>query len=388
MCAFEMELYRQLESFFHPHDYRELPVWRGAFPATPSGADGSFASGRSSVESEDSWFHPERWQTAVHEECRLLRDLIKRTQRDRESLISTPLLMHWVASIDHQRLQAVENVTHLYHEVVWQHLRRFRQQTDMAQEPSVHTDGSGESLAITALTRIALIMLQTNDLRLTPRKVCSLLGHPVPSEQLSELGADDNFWTRKAVDLPAGTAPAAAPVRSVSYYSACFDDRQTAAVLRCGLLRESDQQVAFLHDSLVYYFAGVLGLLHYRGPEVAYELEKVPDSWSEKVAARITSQPAQWLLAAEFLGGRLAPMQGLDSPFDARLDVTATSRSKWDLPSHRVLAVEKLVYHSLLAPPHPSLPGLLLRLLRGFGHEADNVVLRGTETCACPTGPN
>jgi hypothetical protein len=42
-----------------------------------------------------------------------------------------------------------KNVTHLYHEVVWQHLRRFRQQTDMAQEPSVHTDGSGKSLAIT-----------------------------------------------------------------------------------------------------------------------------------------------------------------------------------------------------------------------------------------------
>lgn len=364
---FEKSLYEELREWFHEDDFIRLSVWRGG-----SVLDRVEGDSPPQTRQEPLVFHDQcRWNEVVKEECGLLRELIRRTQNDRESLISTPLLMHWVASIRPDRLSYVENITHLYHEIVYQHLERFRSQTAISHEPSVSPDGSGELDALTAMTRIALLMLQRNELRLCRTEVNNLLDVPATLEFIHDVGAatEDRFWTAKpGEDISAGAS------RLIGYYSATFEPRQSAAIQRCGLLREVNQQIGFLHDSLVYYFAGVLGLHHFRGPGFADDRARLPETWSTHVAVRIGDRPSRWLLAAEFLGGSLVPMRGLDSPFSARIAVS--DQHPGSVPVHRRKAVHRLAHDLLLAPPDRYLPGLLLRLLRGFGQEENDVVLR------------
>ena len=51
-----------------------------------------------------------------------LRRLIKRTQRGKDSLISTPLLMHWASELDGNDMAQAYNVSRLYQLVVKKHI--------------------------------------------------------------------------------------------------------------------------------------------------------------------------------------------------------------------------------------------------------------------------
>lgn len=363
---FEKSVYEKLRGAFTSDDFSRLPVWRDS--CLPDEAVGLTASEQQRFDPLDS---PDesRWMAEVTSECELLRQLVRRTESSRESLISTPLLMHWVASLPAGRLPFVENVTHLYHEVVYQYLSRRDEQRDQ------HTTAElGRYQALVGLTRVALFMLN-RDLRLSTVVVRDLLARPLADHEQSELGVADAFWRLKegcSEDAGSDSDEEANPLIAVR-----FTDGQRRALLTFGLLRDVNGQVGFLHDSLVYYFAGVLGLHHYRGPDVAVDANRLPGIWPELVAKRVALDPSRWAVAAEFLGGSLVPMQGLDSPFDRRPEVSrATVSERRVVPDHRRETVHDLLHYLLLVEPHTGLPGLLLRLLRGFGNDDQDIVAK------------
>lgn len=370
--SFERNVYEKLRGAFTSDEFARLPVWRDSH--FPDGAVGLPITEQRSVhplESPDE----SRWMAEVTIECELLRQLVRRTESSRESLISTPLLMHWVASLPAGRLPFVENVTHLYHEVVYQYLSRRDEQRNQ------HTTADlGRFQSLVGLTRVALFML-ARDLRLSSVVVRDLLSRPLSSHERNELGVADSFWRLEDHCDEKGNRNTVTGSElqddANELLTMRFSESQRQALLTFGLLRDANGQVGFLHDSLVYYFAGVLGLHHYRGPDVAVDAQVLPEAWPKMTAVRVAADPSRWAVAAEFLGGSLVPMQGLDSPFDRRPEVSrAAVTERRVVPGHRHRSLHDLIHHLLLAPPHPGLPGLLLRLLRGFGNDDQDFVVK------------
>ena len=360
---FEKSLYEKLREAFTPEEFPLLPVWRDShLPERAAGLPRSQQATFDPLDQPDQ----ERWVSLVTAECELLRQLIRRTESNRESLISTPLLMHWVASLPAGRLPFVENVTHLYHEVVYEYLSRHESQSDRGVIAPIKL-----FRALTGLTRVALLML-AGDLRLRRAVVLDILDRPVPAETLSTFGVTDKFWREQPQEEDASSQRSA-----ISYYSASFSQNEATALLGTGLLREVSGQIGFLHDSLVYYFAGVLGLHHYRGPHVAVDAGPLAKEWSEHAARRMTLDPSRWAVAAEFLGGSLVPMRGLSSPFKkCHVELPSETGERRVIPEHRRATLHDLLHHLLLATPHQGLPGLFLRLLRGFGNDDQDLVVK------------
>jgi hypothetical protein len=84
-------------------------------------------------------------------------ELIGRHARGGESLISTPLLMHFVAHIDPSRLPHVVSLTDLYREVIASHLTRDQELYHDVIPPSLRGD-DGLKRIRTALTRLGLAL--------------------------------------------------------------------------------------------------------------------------------------------------------------------------------------------------------------------------------------
>jgi hypothetical protein len=214
-----------------------------------------------------------------------------------ESLISTPLLMHFVSLLGGRELADVETLADLYDGVVKRHLERE------LREHAAHLGGAlgnFRKTARTALTRTALAMLALGTTRLSPERVERLLSRP-EAYRSAEKGwwPQGDFWLR-------GQPP---------YYTHPFTAEEIEALLRFTLLRSDGGQVGFLHDSLRYYFAGVDALRFHEGPDQPprEEDEALGDEWPRAVAERLRTDPERWEQAAEFLGGALTagPARGL-----------------------------------------------------------------------------
>lgn len=242
-------------------------------------------------------------QRDIEEECHQLDRLIARTQSRGEPLIATPLLMHWAAEMSTDELRHIHNITHLYRHVVDKHVNRQRH--DLAR------CGLESDALLTAMTRVALVIQsQDNRVRIPIGEAREALRHPRGDhgKDKSWWPADD-FWLKTlcpyyhtSFSEGHGATPTVDPERN-----------QLERVLEYGLFRRDEDQLGFVHDSLISYFTGSVALREYLGPKIPGWTQSVdvPDNrfeWINHAYARIVANPQRWVHAVEFLAGALEPL--------------------------------------------------------------------------------
>ncbi|WP_145362250.1 WD40 repeat domain-containing protein [Stratiformator vulcanicus] len=266
-------------------------------------------------------------QDDVESECRKLGEFIRRHAKQ-ESLISTPLLTHFVASLEGERLEQIDSLFDLYDAVVDQHIIRDIN-TYGRQLPTRLAGRRAPALVRTALCRLALAILPNEEstrLDSLETAICLLED---PLHLRTRWWPEDECWHQG------------------SYFTEEFSESEQDTLLEFSLLRKDGNGVGFLHDSLLYYFAA-LTLRYSRRPGRG-ALPELPKEWAEQVVRRIRTTPRQWMLPAEFLGGTLADEILID-------------------------LAERLV----ASPPKDGLPRLVMRLLEGSGsqHEVLTAMLQ------------
>jgi hypothetical protein len=95
------------------------------------------------------------------------------------------------------------------------------------------------------------------------------------------------------------------------YYELEVTEEEFKAILEVSLLRytsaSNERDVGFLHDSLVYYFAGRMALAYYLEPgQPPREIGPEPE-WYDELLKRVAARPSMWKQAFIFLGGALLP---------------------------------------------------------------------------------
>lgn len=291
-------------------------------------------------------------ELTVDDECDLLARLVGQT-RGSESVISTPLLMHFASTLD-KGLAGVRSVAQLYDAVVEQFLERELDPPDEGGESRRTLPGQladpkkARVLVKVVMTRVALAILardpKATRLQVTQEEQGSfddLLGQLLQDPEQGLPGMAPSSW-------PTGEGFWKAP-----YYTVQLSTDEQQDVLEVSLLRGDGNALRFVHDSFVYYFAGVLGLREYKRPGAPMRGSALPENWFSEVVARIREHPEAWELAAEFLGGVL------------------------DFGELRTLAVEFLV-----AEPKSGLSRVLRQLVMGRplrGQPEDDCVLAELE---------
>jgi hypothetical protein len=263
----------------------------------------------------------------IERECRTLEEFVQRYAANRESLISTPLIMELVATLRPGDVEAIRSLADLYERVTAALLERQGMTSEDDQE-----------CAIAAMVRLALAIIARGPTatRLEGRRrFLDLLERP-------EYGGRGEhrwhpirrFWL----------GPADVPCR---YYGGAI--RPAERYRERTLLAARDELVGFLHDSFMYYFAAY-ALRYHDGPDrPPADVGVDPDAWPREVAVRILPQPASWEQPLEFLGGMLPAEE-----------------------------VRNLTVPLLTAEPRTEMARVLSRLLRGRrsrDREGDDVVL-------------
>jgi len=277
----------------------------------------------------------------IERECRTLEGFVQRYAANRESLISTPLIMELVAMLrprkpgDEKSSEFIKSLADLYERVVEDLLDR--------QGLTSETD---REWAIVGMVRLALAIVARGP-RATwlegPRTLFNLLNCP----EYGNRGA--HRWH------PTGEFWVGTKNRLYSYYSNPPDSKEipTTHYRERALFAAHDESMGFLHDSFVYYFAAY-ALRYHEGPDrPPADVGIDPDAWPCEAAARILPQLASWEQPLEFLGGMLPAEE-----------------------------VRKLTVPLLTAEPRPEMARVLVRLLRGRRSReqaGDDVVLRQME---------
>ena len=239
-----------------------------------------------------------------------LRELFARYGNESDGLISTPLLMHFVSVIGIERAAQVESLAQLYEEIVEDYLDRdYGKLGDKATTPYAEVvrdsglmNAEGRITLKTAMVRVALAILAAGSgTRLkAPAKLSAyvvldrLLADPHKFRQ-PDWWPTDPWW------------------RTGRYFR---DSDQNAlppqarrAIQEFSFLRRDGDELGFLHDSFLYYFAA-LALRCREEPEIDLcELGAGPvrADWCRKAVARMHPAPESWRLPALFLGGMLTP---------------------------------------------------------------------------------
>jgi WD40 repeat protein len=234
-----------------------------------------------------------------------LRSLIDRHARGGDSILSTPLLMHFFSVIGAAGAE-VQSLAGLYAAVVDEYLKRDYGDPDAATPLSPYAEATADSgLAepegreriLTAMARVALAILADGPeaTRLQPRAE-DTTSVQVLGELLAKPGATRYWW------------PVDAWWHEGDYFHTPYPTKEERRALKeFSLLRRDGKVFGFLHDSFLYYFAALavrcprkplLGLSPLDGPELT--------EWCGKAVARLHAEPAAWKHPAEFLGGMLA----------------------------------------------------------------------------------
>jgi WD40 repeat protein len=248
-----------------------------------------------------------------------------------ESVISTPLLMHFVSSLTGDELRArVGSLTDLYRLVINQHIKRDVEEYGKNQKcPELADLDRARPRIIAAMTRVALAIRErgAGSTRLPHDDLVKLFKHPrldapKPSRPSSValLGNPGRLWSTKRspyywLD----------PVESPEDYQRTLQE--------FSLLRSDVQSHGFLHDSMIDFFQG-LALRDYEGNGAP---ERPQKSWYAATVVRIRNDVPRHRRCLEFLGGLL--------------DASAAESLLWEF-----LAVE---------PVPPEWPDLLRRLTNG-----------------------
>ncbi|QDT22482.1 WD40 repeat domain-containing protein [Gimesia chilikensis] len=260
-------------------------------------------------------------------------------EEDNDSLISVPLLMHWVSLLDPQVLSRIANLTHLYREIVSQHLRREHPQMGLHQnliDLKIYQTGEAKNRKpvtgkiVTGMTRIALaILAQGAGTTIEVDEACELLEDP------SEYPEDDSRdWHLKSSNMPS--------LAKSDYNHQEFTPEEAQAILRHGLFRQEGDQLRFAHDSLIYYFAG-MALREFKKPGKPGTSSILPETWAAAIADILLQNPDRWVLPAEFLGGAmlLPPENGRlkGQPSQALRELVMRLAAFWpDLPRDEAIA--------------------------------------------------
>ncbi|QDT22503.1 WD40 repeat domain-containing protein [Gimesia chilikensis] len=201
---------------------------------------------------------------------------------EQETVISIPLLMHWVSTFPPEVLNRIKTLADIYAQLTQQHLQR-----EESDENRTRTRLSSEELLI-AMQRLALAMLaQKGKTRLSAAEAKRLLTRPQ--------GGNPRIPVRRAW-MPIGEL-----LTQSLTYSRVFTKEEVAALFELGLLRKTDDSLGFAHDSLIYYFAA-RALREYEGIGLPAQDEPLEDAWPQVIAETFLDDPARWLLVAEFLG--------------------------------------------------------------------------------------
>jgi hypothetical protein len=228
-------------------------------------------------------FHLSPPQRDVPRECRTLEDFVQRYAANRESLISTPLIMELVALLPAGDVEAINSLADLYHRVTMALLDHQGLKSE-----------DDQNSAITAMVRLALAIVARGpkETRLPNQKsLLDLL-------EIPEYGArGEHPWH------PQGAFWLGPPKRLCPYYSCKIEDAKRNRERALFAIR--DESVGFLHDSFVYYFAAY-ALRYHDGPErPSAEVGIDSGVWPREAAARILRHLVSWEQPLEFLGGML-----------------------------------------------------------------------------------
>jgi WD40 repeat protein len=216
-----------------------------------------------------------------------------------ESLISTPLLMHFVSLLTGEELrEKVKTLTDLYRLVVDQHIERDRIAYGRNQNCSELGDRDrARPRIIAAMTRVALAIRERGaaSTRLPHDDLVRLWTHPrvqssgpVEPVRTELLGEPGEFWTAR---------------RSPYYWLDPVEEPEEyrRSLQEFSLLRSDAQGHGFLHDSMIDFFQG-LALREYDGAD---QPTRPSESWAEAVVKRIRGEIPRHRRCLEFLGGTL-----------------------------------------------------------------------------------
>ena len=285
----------------------------------------------------------------VDRESKKLQEFTKRFTRNGQSLISVPLLMHFVSILSGEELDCVESIADLYDHVVSRMLR-YHIDTYRENVPELLKKSYGGDVIRAMMTRVALAILgRGSDQVRIDLKTCRQLF--VEPEQFA---TTEPLW-------PPSSGPYASFWRTDrSLYYRNFErfmsrdwltEDEENAFLEFSLLRREGESVGFLHDSFLYYFAGVQALWNWGAPDLAPGPGNHAGRWYDAVVARVQSRPETWRLPFEFLASRMS--------------------------SNQALALAERI---ITAEPHNGLAALLLTIIRSChgrgGTDADRILQR------------
>jgi len=240
---------------------------------------------------------PEHLHPRIPEETQHLKSLLRRSSGQagaQESVISTPLLMHFASLLEPEGLAAVKTLSDLYDRVTdLQIVRDLKRLDDNWMKASHAKSGispvdlrDGPDQIRQAMTRLAALIVNQPEgvVTVTRDAFEEALTHPEDGSH-DQLGGkpwwpQDEFWH-------------AAPWVIDQYSPEAVRLLREFSLIRC-----DGPQVRFLHDSLIYYFAA-------RALRRPRPTRVLPTSWPMHAATQLRSWPGPRREVAEFLGGTL-----------------------------------------------------------------------------------
>jgi|GEM_PF-1672592 len=230
----------------------------------------------------------------IEAECQQLRTLIRQHTVGRagnDSVISTPLLMHFCSLLDSKTLRSVRTLADLYDKVVTQLLDREAEGLRRAKSRLAKNLDHVRA----ALTRLAVLIVSRPEgsLALTEHAFRRALQEPKSGQ----------------ADRRGGTAwwPQEKSWHKSFWVKHPYSEEDVEYLKEFSLLRMEGKELRFLHDSLIYYFAGTGAL---RWPEgaswpVTADPPSLPAKWPEQTARQLRAWKSSAREVAEFLGGSL-----------------------------------------------------------------------------------
>lgn len=218
-----------------------------------------------------------------------------------DSVVSTPVLMHFFSTLPPNALRKDATLAELYAAVVKAHLHRELTSAAHADDLArwkLH-DRDAEAKLLTAMTRVALA-IQSQGAAATRWPLADLDGLLRSPETDVRSGQTPDWWPRD----PAWTNSRIyrEPFGVPSWPGELCNGVPSDAILEISLLRREGDTIGFLHDSLMYYFCGAVALVEGGQPGIPIRLD---ESWAIRVTQRMLAEPQRWVNPALFLSGRL-----------------------------------------------------------------------------------
>ncbi|WP_145188400.1 hypothetical protein [Gimesia chilikensis] len=227
-------------------------------------------------------------------------------------LVSTPLFMHLATVLPDSDWSKVHTLADLYGILIDKaHLNvTSNHEPEAYEKSSLGKDRGkfGKHLKNVICTRFALHTLSNASTTQSPYDDLDCLLDSPDFNPLTKRTPQwfnvDRLWQQSGIysntqDWPAEQHPGTVPPEEAIQYTL--------------LMRDGDQ-VRFPHDSMLYYFAGVVALIEYQLPR---SVSRLTQSWIQATARRLALNPSVWRLPAAFLAMKLFSMDvesGIDDP--------------------------------------------------------------------------